>query len=45
MVVIGLSPKLDLNNAVSFCNVTGCANGTSIRAGDVIRHVRLWGGV
>jgi hypothetical protein len=43
MVVIGLTPKLDFNNAISFCNVTGCANGTTIRSGDVIKHVRLYG--
>ena len=43
MVVIGLTPKLDYNNAISFCNVTGCANGTSIKSGDVLRHVRLRG--
>jgi len=43
MVVIGLTPKLDFNNAISFCNVTGCANGTSIKSGDVLRHMRLWG--
>jgi len=43
MVVIGLTPQLDFNNAVSFCNVTGCPNGTSIRSGDVITHMRLWG--
>jgi len=41
MVVIGLTPELDYNNAISFCNVTGCANGTSIKSGDVIRHLRL----
>ena len=45
MVVIGLAPKLDFNNAISFCNVTGCINGTSIKSGDAIRHVRLWGAV
>lgn len=45
MVVIGLTPKLDFNNAVSFCNVTGCTNGTFIKSGDVIRHVRLWGAI
>jgi hypothetical protein len=45
MVVIGLTPKLDFNNAISFCNVTGCANGTSIKSGDVLRHMRLWGAV
>lgn len=43
MVVIGLTPKLDYNNAISFCNVTGCANGTSISSGEVIRHVQLSG--
>jgi hypothetical protein len=45
MVVVGLTPKLDFNNAISFCNVTGCVNGTFIKSGDVIRHVRLWGRV
>ena len=43
MVVIGLTPDLDFNNAISFCNVTGCAVGTSIKSGDVIRHMRLRG--
>jgi hypothetical protein len=43
MAVIGLTPKLDFNNAVSFCNVTGCASGTFITSGDVIRHTRLQG--
>jgi len=41
MVVVGLTPKLDFNDAISFCNVTGCSNGTFIQSGDVIRHVRL----
>ena len=45
MVVIGLTPKLDFNNSISFCNVTGCINGTFIKSGDVIRHVRLWGAI
>ena len=45
MVVIGLTPKLDYNNAISFCNVTGCCNGTTIKSGDVIRHMELWGKV
>lgn len=45
MVVIGLTPKLDYNNAVTFCNVTGCINGTSIRSGDVILRIRLQGTV
>ena len=43
MIVIGLTPKLDYNDAVSFCNVTGCNNGAFIKSGDVIRHVRLRG--
>jgi len=41
MVVIGLTPKLDFNNAVSFCNVTGCHKGAFIKSGDILRHVRL----
>lgn len=45
MVVIGLTPKLDFNNAISFCNVTGCTNGTTIKSGEVIRHMQLWGTV
>ena len=45
MVVIGLTPKLDYNNAISFCNVTGCHNGTTIKSGDVLRHMELWGKV
>jgi hypothetical protein len=43
MVVIGLTPELDFNNAISFCNVTGCINGTSISSGEVIRHVQISG--
>ncbi|OHB74195.1 MAG: hypothetical protein A2Z25_14685 [Planctomycetes bacterium RBG_16_55_9] len=45
MVVIGLTPELDFNNAISFCNVTGCANGTTIQSGEVIRHIQLYGSV
>ena len=41
MVIIGLTPKLDINNAITFCNVTGCGNGAFIRSGEVLRHVRL----
>ena len=41
MVAIGLTPKLDFNNAVAFCNVTGCDKGTFFKSGDIIRHVRL----
>lgn len=43
MVMIGMTPKLDFNNAVTFCNVTGCHNGAFLKAGDVLRHVRLEG--
>jgi len=43
MVVIGLTPKLDFNNSISFCNVTGCVNGTTIASGEVIRHIQLSG--
>ena len=45
MVVIGLTPKLDFNNAVSFCNVTGCPNGMSIKSGELIQHIRLRGSI
>ena len=41
MIVIGLTPKLDFNDAISFCNITGCNNGAFIKSGDVIRHIRL----
>ena len=41
MIVIGLTPKLNFNNAITFCNITGCVNGTFIKSGDAIRHVRL----
>ena len=45
MAVIGLTPKLDFNNAVSFCNVTGCPNGMSIKSGELIQHIRLRGSI
>lgn len=41
MIVIGLTPRLNFNNAITFCNVTGCVNGAFIKSGDAIRHVRL----
>jgi hypothetical protein len=41
MLVLGLTPKLNYNHAITFCNVTGCSNGSFIRSGEVIRHVRL----
>jgi len=43
MVVIGMTPELDFNDAITFCNVAGCTNGTFIKSGDVIRHIRLQG--
>lgn len=43
MIVIGLTPKLDFNNAVSFCNVTGCTIGTFTKSGEVILRMRLQG--
>jgi hypothetical protein len=45
MVVIGLTPKLDFNNAITFCNVTGCDNNTTVKSGVAIRRVRLQGTV
>jgi len=43
MIIIGLTPKLDYNEAITFCNVTGCSNGSFIKSGDAIRHIRLYG--
>lgn len=45
MIVIGLTPKLDYNEAITFCNITGCSNGAFIKSGDTIRHVRLRGSI
>ncbi len=45
MVIIGLTPKLDFNNAITFCNVTGCENGSFVSSGDIIRHIRLNGSI
>jgi hypothetical protein len=41
MVMLGLTPKLDMNNSLAFCNVTGCCNGAFINSGEVLRHLRL----
>ena len=41
MVVVGLTPKLDFNNSITFCNVTGCKNGTFVKSGDILRHIRI----
>ncbi|MBE0536940.1 MAG: hypothetical protein IH624_14850 [Phycisphaerae bacterium] len=43
LIVIGLTPELDFNNAVTFCNVTGCHNGAFVQSGHILRHVRLLG--
>lgn len=43
IVVVGLTPKIDFNDAIAFCNVTGCANGAFIKSGDALRHIRLVG--
>ena len=45
MVVIGLTPVFDMNNAISFCNVTGCKNGTFVKSGEIIRRLRLEGSI
>jgi hypothetical protein len=45
MIVFGLTPELDYNDAITFCNVTGCKNGAFIKSGDAIRHVRLQGSI
>ncbi|MFO7655841.1 MAG: hypothetical protein R6W78_02135 [Bacteroidales bacterium] len=44
MVVIGLTPALDFNNSITFCNVTGCNNGAFVESGTIIRHIRLRNG-
>ena len=44
MVTIGLTKQLDFNNAITFCNVTGCSNGSYVKSGDVLRHARLYEG-
>jgi len=41
MILIGLTPKLDYNNAIAFCNVTGCTNGTTLQAGTIIKRVGM----
>jgi hypothetical protein len=41
MIVVGLTPSLDYNNAITFCNVTGCRNATFIQSGEAIKRLRL----
>jgi hypothetical protein len=43
LVVLGLTPDLDYNNAVTFCNVIGCHNGSFIKSGEALLHSRLHG--
>lgn len=41
LVVLGLTPILDFNNAIAFCDVTGCKKGTFVKSGTIINHMRL----
>jgi len=43
MVTIGLTPEFDYYEAITFCNITGCYNGTFNKSVEVIRHIRLNG--
>ena len=43
LIVLGLTPQLDFNNAITFCNVVGCDNGAFIKSGEALRHSRLQG--
>lgn len=45
MIIIGLTPKLNYNDSITFCNITGCSNGAFIQSGDAIRHIRLRGSI
>ena len=40
LVVIGLSPQLNFNNAITLCDVAGCTNAALVSCGEVIRHKR-----
>jgi hypothetical protein len=37
MVVLGLTPKLNYNNAISLCNVSGCTGNAFVKSADVLR--------
>ena len=39
IVAIGLTAEIDFNNAIAFCNVTGCRNGVFVRSGQVLSAV------
>jgi hypothetical protein len=40
LVVIGLTPKLNFNNAITLCDVAGCTNASLVSCGEIIRHKR-----
>ena len=39
IVTIGLTPKLDFNNGIAFCNVNGCKNEGFVLSGRVLESV------
>jgi len=39
IVTIGLTPKLDFNNGIAFCNVNGCKNEAFVLSGRVLESV------
>jgi hypothetical protein len=40
LVVIGLTPQLNFNNAITLCDVAGCTNAALVSCGEIIRHKR-----
>ena len=40
LVVMGLTPKLNFNNAITLCDVAGCTNASLVSCGEIIRHKR-----
>ena len=44
LVIIGLSPVLNFNNAITFCDTFGCSNGAFVASGEIIRHARIASG-
>ena len=40
LVVIGLTPHLNFNNAITLCDVAGCTNAALVSCGEIIRHKR-----
>jgi hypothetical protein len=43
LVVIGLTPQLNFNNAITLCDVAGCTNAAVIACGEIVRHKRVAG--